>query len=128
MLTVSNQNNVYSILNNWCKCIHISCGVYVSHQRLHYACVFCRRMRVFKYVCVYIYIYIYICMYVYTCVYVYIYIYTYRQSIFYIAFAAPTSTLPISLLKHSASTCRPHVNYEADTRGFRYLRRPKRDF
>ena len=26
MFTVSNQNNVYSILNNWCMCINISCG------------------------------------------------------------------------------------------------------
>ena len=26
MFTVSNQNNVYSILNNWCICINISCG------------------------------------------------------------------------------------------------------
>ena len=26
MFTVSNQNNVYGILNNWCICINISCG------------------------------------------------------------------------------------------------------
>ena len=26
MFTVSNQNNVYSILTNWCICINISCG------------------------------------------------------------------------------------------------------
>ena len=26
MFTVSNQNNVYSILSNWCICINISCG------------------------------------------------------------------------------------------------------
>ena len=29
MLTVSNQNNVYSILNNWCICINTSCGIIV---------------------------------------------------------------------------------------------------
>ena len=27
MFTVSNQTNVYCILNNWCICIHISCGL-----------------------------------------------------------------------------------------------------
>ena len=26
MFTVSNQNNVHSILSNWRICIHISCG------------------------------------------------------------------------------------------------------
>ena len=26
MFTVSNQNNVYCNLNDWCKCINISCG------------------------------------------------------------------------------------------------------
>ena len=25
-INVSNQNNVYSTLNNWCTCINISCG------------------------------------------------------------------------------------------------------
>ena len=27
MFTVSTQTNVYSILNNWCICIKISCGL-----------------------------------------------------------------------------------------------------
>ena len=30
MLAVSNSNNVYSILNNWCMCINVSCGPCVS--------------------------------------------------------------------------------------------------
>ena len=29
MLTVSNQNDVYCIINNWCICIDISCVMYV---------------------------------------------------------------------------------------------------
>ena len=53
MFTVSNQNNVDCILNNWCICINISCGprlglarkVYVhtrchTHVRVHYLYVF----------------------------------------------------------------------------------------
>ena len=27
MFAVSNQNNVYCILTNWCMCINISCGL-----------------------------------------------------------------------------------------------------
>ena len=34
MFTVSNQNNVHSILNNWCICINISCGYHYYHH--HY--------------------------------------------------------------------------------------------
>ena len=31
MFAVSNYNNVYSILNNWCICINISCGSVITN-------------------------------------------------------------------------------------------------
>ena len=49
MFIVSNQNNVYCVLNNWCICINISCGIYIyiyiythTHTCIHvymYTCI-----------------------------------------------------------------------------------------
>ena len=88
MFTVSNRNNVYSILNNWCICINISCGYVhppgdallaearVSSASVAYSCTYTYLL---IYIYVYIYIYIHVCIYIYiyVCIYIYIYVYTY---------------------------------------------------
>ena len=102
MFTVSNRNTVYSILNNWCICVNISCGFHRppkggSGKRVTFEGLLSDLDMMFEWFvgmapCVYIYIYIYICIYiymyvyryVYTSVYIYIYIYIERERYTYI--------------------------------------------
>ena len=110
MLTVSNQNNVYSILNNWCICIHASCGYTSNPTRAHAFADSDRRVsayprayrgirstckpsvKIYIYIYIYIHIHIHIHMYItyiyiytqyiYICIYAYIYIYIHTHTVY----------------------------------------------